>query len=122
MVDLSVPVVPETVGPDEILLATVPVFGGRVPAVAPERLSALKGSGQPAVAVAVGRPDAHDLEIAGNFGSGVMQKLTDENPVSIQVPGDPADREKGGGNSPHPAAGDALKPPRTWLPGVNTNC
>lgn len=44
---------PETVGPDEILLAAVPVFGGRVPAAALERLSALKGSGQSAVAVAV---------------------------------------------------------------------
>ena len=51
--DLSMPVVPATVESDEILPTTVPVFGGRVPAVTPERLSALKGSGQPAVAVAV---------------------------------------------------------------------
>lgn len=148
-VDLSTPVTPETVGADEVLLAAVPVFGGRVPAVALDRLAALKGSGQPAVAVAVygnrafddallelkdalesngfqvvaagafvaehsiarsiaaGRPDAHDLEIAGNFGANVMHKLAGENPVSVQVPGDPAYREKAGGNSPHPTAGEA---------------
>ncbi len=148
-VDLSAPVSSETLGVDEILLAVMPVFGGRVPAVALERLSALKGSGQPAVAVVVygnrafddallelkdalesngfqvaaagafvaehsiarsiaaGRPDAHDLEIARNFGAGIMQKLAGENLASVQVPGDPAYREKTGGDSPHPAAGDA---------------
>lgn len=148
-VDLSMPVVPATVESDEILLATVPVFGGRVPAVALKQLSALKGSGQPAVAVAVygnrafddallelkdaletnwfqvvaagafvaehsiarsiavGRPDAHDLEIAGNFGADVMRKLAEENLTSVQVPGDPAYREKVGKDSPHPAAGEA---------------
>ena len=147
-VDLSMPVAPAAVGPDEILVAAVPVYGGRVPAVALERMSALKGSGQPAVAVAVygnrayddallelkdalesngfqvvaagafvaehsiaraiatGRPDAHDLEIAGNFGAGVMQKLAGGNPAAVKVPGDPAYREKTGGASPHPAAGE----------------
>lgn len=148
-VDLSAPVAPIMVGTDEILLAAVPVFGGRVPAVALERLSALNGNGQPAVAVAVygnrafddallelkdaleasgfqvvaagafiaehsiarsiatGRPDAHDLEIARNFGADVMKKLEDEKLTSIQVPGDPAYREKPGKPSPHPAAGEA---------------
>ena len=148
-VDLSTPVAPATVGPDEILLAAIPVFGGRVPAVALERLSALKGTGQPAVAVAVygnrafddallelkdtleangfqvvaagafvaehsivrsiaaGRPDAHDLEIAGNFGADVMKKLAGKDLTSVQVPGDPAYREKAGGGLPHPAAGEA---------------
>ena len=148
-VDLSTPMAPGTVGSDEILLATVPVFSGRVPAVVLDRLSALKGSGQPAVAVAVygnrafdnallelkdaleangfqvvaagafvaehsiirsiaaGRPDAHDLEIAGNFGAGIMQKLAGEELTSVQVPGDPAYREKVSGNLPHPAAGKA---------------
>ncbi len=52
-IDLSAPVAPETIGEGEILLAAVPVFGGRVPAVALERLKQLKGNGQPAVAVAV---------------------------------------------------------------------
>ena len=146
-VDLSTPVTPATVGPDEVLLAAVPVFGDRVPAVALKRLSALKGTGQPAVAVAVygnrayddallelkdalesngfqvvaagafvaehsivrsiaaGRPDTHDLEIAGNFGAGVMQKLAGGNPAAVKVPGDPAYWEKTGGASPHPAAG-----------------
>ena len=148
-VDLSAPVVPTTVGPDEILLVAVPVFGGRVPAVALERLSALNGNGQPAVAVAVygnrafddallelkdalesngfqvaaagafvaehsmarsiaaGRPDDHDLEIARNFGADVMQKLAGKDATAVQVPGDPNYREKVGGASPHPAAGDA---------------
>ena len=52
-VDLSSPVCAEAVGEDEILLAAMPVFGGRVPAVALERLAALKGNGQKAVAVVV---------------------------------------------------------------------
>ena len=145
--DLSAPVASATISPDEILLAAVPVFGGRVPAVALERLSVLKGSGQPAVAIVVygnrafddallelkdaletngfqviaagafvaehsiarsiaaGRPDAHDLEIAENFGDDVMKKLTGEYLTSVQIPGDPAYREKVGGDSPHPAAG-----------------
>ena len=52
VVDLSHPV-PETPVPDNaVLLAAAPVFGGRIPAVALERLAALKGSG-PAVALAV---------------------------------------------------------------------
>lgn len=148
-VDLSVPASSETLGSDEILLVAVPVFGGRVPAVALERLSVLKGNGQPAVAVAVygnrafddallelkdaleangfqvvaagafvarhsiarsiavGRPDAHDLEIAEGFGADVMQKLTNKELEPVQVPGDPAYREKVGNASPHPTAGDA---------------
>lgn len=148
-VDLSTSVSPETVRPDEILLASVPVFGGRVPAADLERLSALKGNRQPAVAVAVygnrafddalleltdalnangfqvvaagafaaehsiarsiatGRPDAHDLEIARSFGADVMKKLSGKDMTFVQVPGDPAYREKTGGGLPHPAAGEA---------------
>ena len=49
--DLSAPVTPSELDSNEILLAAVPVFGGRVPAVALERLSALKGNGNPAVAI-----------------------------------------------------------------------
>lgn len=67
-VDLSTTVSPAAVGHDEILMASVPVFGGRVPAVALERLSALKGNGQPAVAVAVYGNRAYDdalLELRG---------------------------------------------------------
>ena len=52
-VDLSAFVAPETLGEDTVLLAAVPVYGGRVPAVALERLAALKGNGSPAVAVVV---------------------------------------------------------------------
>ena len=148
-VDLSAPVSPAALGPNEVLLAAVPVFGGRAPAVAIERLSALKGNGQPAVGVAVygnrafddallelkdalesngfqmaaagafvaehsiarsiaaGRPDDHDLEIAGKFGADVARKLADGELTPVQVPGDPAYREKVGADSPHPAAGEA---------------
>lgn len=147
-VDLSAPVSTEDLEPDEILLAAIPVFGGRVPTVALERLFALKGSGQPAVAVAAygnrafddallelkdaletngfqvvaagafvaehsivrsiaaGRPDAYDLETARDFGAGVMRKLADGKLAPVQVPGDPAYREKVGSASPHPAAGE----------------
>jgi len=51
-VDLSAPVEPQEVG-EEVLLAAMPVYGGRVPAVALERLAQLKGKGQKAVAVVV---------------------------------------------------------------------
>ncbi|MCI8478647.1 MAG: 4Fe-4S binding protein [Oscillospiraceae bacterium] len=51
--DLSDPAVSGTVGENEILLAAVPVYAGRVPAVALERLSRLQGSGQYAVALVV---------------------------------------------------------------------
>lgn len=52
VLDLSAPVPGIPVPEGAVVLAAVPVFGGRVPAVALERLAALKGSG-PAVAVAV---------------------------------------------------------------------
>ena len=52
VIDLS-RLVPETpVADNAVLLVAAPVFGGRIPAVALERLAALKGSG-PAVALAV---------------------------------------------------------------------
>lgn len=50
-VDLCAPVAAESVSAP--LLAVVPVYGGRVPEVALERLRALKGNGGPAIAVAV---------------------------------------------------------------------
>lgn len=52
VVDLCVPAPMTPVADTTVLLAAAPVFGGRIPAVALERLAALKGSG-PAVAVAV---------------------------------------------------------------------
>lgn len=51
--DLTFPCKPQTLTADMPLLAVVPVYGGRVPATALERLSALRGSGGPAVAVVV---------------------------------------------------------------------
>ena len=42
-----------TLGEHDGLMAVLPVFAGRVPQIALERLSALKGSGQKAVAVVV---------------------------------------------------------------------
>lgn len=52
-VDLSASVSEAALGSDAVLLAAAPVYGGRVPAVAVERLSALKGDGAMAVAVVV---------------------------------------------------------------------
>ena len=52
VIDLSRPVPETPVADNAVLLAAAPVFGGRIPAVALERLAALKGSG-PAVALAV---------------------------------------------------------------------
>lgn len=52
-IDLCVPQEGAEVGPDTVLLAAVPVYGGRAPAVALERLACLRGRGQYAVAVAV---------------------------------------------------------------------
>ena len=51
--DLSDPEVSGCVEADEILLAAIPVYAGRVPAPALERLARLRGCGQAAVAVAV---------------------------------------------------------------------
>ena len=59
-VDLSEPVSQMIVEPESVLMAVMPAFGGRVPAVALERLSALKGSGQPAIAVVVYGNRAYD--------------------------------------------------------------
>ena len=42
-----------TLGEKDALMAVLPVYGGRVPQISLERLSALKGSGQKAVAVVV---------------------------------------------------------------------
>ena len=42
-----------TLGENDALMAVLPVFAGRVPQISLERLSALKGSGQKAVAVVV---------------------------------------------------------------------
>ena len=52
VVDLSVPVAPQVIPSDRVLLAAAPVFGGRIPALALERLTALQGNG-PAVALVV---------------------------------------------------------------------
>lgn len=52
-VDLSALTEGETVPADTVLLAAAPVFGGRVPAAALERLAALRGAGGPAIAVVV---------------------------------------------------------------------
>ena len=42
-----------TLGKNDALMAVLPVFAGRVPQISLERLSALKGNGQKAVAVVV---------------------------------------------------------------------
>lgn len=52
-IDLSIPQRVMEVDPDTLLLAAVPVYGGRVPAVALERLAQLQGHGQYAIALVV---------------------------------------------------------------------
>lgn len=52
-IDLSAPFDPPALEEDEVLLAAMPVFGGRIPAVAAEALGRLSGEGRKAVAVAV---------------------------------------------------------------------
>lgn len=52
-VDLSAPVTPQSLDENEILLVAAPVFGGRIPGIALERLKQLNGRGRKAVAAAV---------------------------------------------------------------------
>ncbi|MBQ4613522.1 MAG: EFR1 family ferrodoxin [Akkermansia sp.] len=52
-IDLLKPISPRIVTADTPLLAVVPVYGGRVPAIAIERLSRLQGQGGAAIAVVV---------------------------------------------------------------------
>ena len=51
--DLTREVSPVTLGENDALMAVLPVYAGRVPQVSLERLAALKGNGQKAVAVVV---------------------------------------------------------------------
>ncbi len=52
-IDLCSPVEPQEMPAGAPLLAVVPVYGGRIPAIAAQRLLALQGSGNPAIAVVV---------------------------------------------------------------------
>lgn len=75
VVDLSVPAPVTPVADNAVLLAAAPVFGGRIPAVALERLAALNGSG-PAVAVAVYGNRAYEdalLELSDALTAGGFQ-------------------------------------------------
>lgn len=52
-IDLCSPVEPQEIPAGAPLLAVVPVYGGRIPAIAAQRLLALQGNGNPAIAVVV---------------------------------------------------------------------
>ena len=52
-IDLCAPVSPVEINAETPLLAVLPVYGGRLPAVAVQRLQALQGKGGPAIAVVV---------------------------------------------------------------------
>lgn len=52
-IDLCAPVEPQEIPAGVPLLAVVPVYGGRIPAIAAQRLLALQGKGNPAIAVVV---------------------------------------------------------------------
>jgi ferredoxin len=59
-IDLCSPVSPQELPADAPLLAVLPVYGGRLPAVAVQRLRALQGNGSPAIAVVVYGNRAYD--------------------------------------------------------------
>lgn len=59
-IDLCTPVEPQELPAGAPLLAVVPVYGGRIPAIAAQRLLALQGSGNPAIAVVVYGNRAYD--------------------------------------------------------------
>jgi ferredoxin len=59
-IDLCAPVSPQELPADAPLLAVLPVYGGRLPAVAVQRLRALQGNGSPAIAVVVYGNRAYD--------------------------------------------------------------
>lgn len=72
-VDLTFPCAAQSVPQDTPLLAVVPVYAGRVPEPALERLSALKGQGGPAVAVVVYGNRAYEdalLELSDTLTAG----------------------------------------------------
>ena len=60
VVDLSVPAPDTPVPASAVMLAAVPVFGGRIPAVALDRLAALHGSGPAAAVVVYGNRACED--------------------------------------------------------------
>lgn len=59
-IDLCTPQAPAEVAADTPLLAVLPVYGGRLPAVAIQRLQSLQGKGGPAIAVVVYGNRAYD--------------------------------------------------------------
>jgi ferredoxin len=59
-IDLCEPVEPQNLPTGAPLLAVVPVYGGRIPAIAAQRLRALQGQGNPAIAVVVYGNRAYD--------------------------------------------------------------
>lgn len=59
-IDLSTPIEVLSAQDGDILLAAMPVYGGRVPAIALERLSQINGMGQPAVAIVAYGNRAYD--------------------------------------------------------------
>lgn len=62
--------------PDDVCVVAVPVYGGRVPAVAAERLSAVRGNGAAAVAVVVYGNRAYDdalLELSDLLGAAGLE-------------------------------------------------
>ena len=59
-IDLCAPVVPHPLPAGTPLLAVLPVYGGRLPAIAVKRLREIQGSGNPAIAVVVYGNRAYD--------------------------------------------------------------
>ena len=59
-IDLTTPVAPRQLAPGTPFLAVLPVFGGRLPAIAVQRLKAISAAGNPAIAVVVYGNRAYD--------------------------------------------------------------
>ena len=59
-VDLTAPVTAQHLAPGTPLLVVMPVYGGRLPAIAVQRLREIRGNDSPAIAVVVYGNRAYD--------------------------------------------------------------
>ena len=104
---------PETLSADTVAVFAAPVYGGRIPRTALERMEGIRGEGTPAVVIAVygnrafekaaaafvgehsystertpiaaGRPDGQDLAAAEAFGRAVRRKLAGQGPLPVDA-------------------------------------
>ena len=156
-IDITKAAVKKTFGPNDVVIVAMPIYGGRLPAIAAERFKAVCGNGAKAIAIAiygnaktgdalleltdlcteqgfeviaaatfigehsftmkefpiaVGRPDAADLQKAADFAQLIQERLNAESPLTPPaLPG------------AHPYSKDAMTPPGIAATGTNLeNC